>query len=377
MIGPMKPTSAEGLHFVSVVGARPQFVKASAVHDAIDRWQGSVPIRHSLIHTGQHYDAELSAVFFEELRLPIPAAHLHVGSGSHHHQIGETIQRLEQPLRALSPDLVMVYGDTDATAGAALATAHLNLPLVHVEAGLRSWDWSMPEERNRVLADHLSAVNFCPSDTSAANLTKEGLGDSFYVAGDVMLDVLELHRPTELEQGEPYAVASVHREDNVTDRSRLNGIMRGLEKVAEAFPVRLPLHPRTRDSIGNGVPESIQVCEPLPYEEMVNLVAGATLLITDSGGLQKEAYWLGIPCVTLRDRTEWPETVNAGWNVLVDANPELIAAAALTRRHLPPRPPIYGSPGASDRIVQYLSDWLASGGLPHPYRSRQSPGGGR
>lgn len=321
----------------SVVGTRPQFVKAGVVSRAL---RGTPGITEILIHTGQHYDYLMSRVFFEQLELPEPDYNLGVGSGSHGSQTARMLQALEEVLLEVRPDRVLVYGDTNSTLAGALAAAKLHIPVAHVEAGLRSFNRRMPEEVNRVLTDHVSDLLFAPTATAVENLRREGITEGVHLVGDVMYDVLVENLPRAAGSGvlqrmglSPggYAVATVHRAENVDHPTTLRSVLKGLECLAaSALPVVLPTHPRlTRRIEEFGLRSNhLRFVEPLPYLDMVWLVKNAALVLTDSGGLQKEACWLEVPCVTLRAETEWPETVQGGWNVLAGSDPDAVLAAA-------------------------------------------------
>lgn len=335
------------MRIVSVVGARPQFVKLAPIARVIlARRAGGQALEHLVVHTGQHYDAAMSEVFFGELELPEPAANLGVGSGSHAQQTARMLTSLEGFLIAQAPDAVIVYGDTNSTLAGALAATKLGLPTAHVEAGLRSFHRRMPEELNRLAADHLCDLLLAPTQAAVANLEHEGLGERTVLVGDVMLDAvlhnLELARGRSRIvddlglAGHDYAVATIHRASN-TEPQALALLLAGLEQVAQQLPVVLPMHPRTRAALhGVGMDRhaaaGLQIVEPLPYLDMLRLVDGAALVLTDSGGLQKEAFILGRPCVTLRDETEWVETLEAGANVLAGTDPDRICAAAAAWR---------------------------------------------
>ncbi|GIX49588.1 MAG: UDP-N-acetyl glucosamine 2-epimerase [Candidatus Tectimicrobiota bacterium] len=326
---------------VSIVGARPQFIKCAPVSRALRAVASEV-----LVHTGQHYDAAMSEVFFRDLELPPPAYHLGVGSGSHAYQTGEMLKRIEAVLLAERPDWVLVYGDTNSTLAGALAAAKLHLPVAHVEAGLRSFNRAMPEEINRVLTDHLACLLLCPTETAVANLAREGLTAGVHLVGDVMYDALWDHlevaerRSTILEQLglEPraYLVATVHRAENTDQPARLKALLVALERLAqEGYPVVFPVHPRTRQQLAalDWRPgPRLHLLSPLPYLDMLRLEAAAAVILTDSGGVQKEAYWLQVPCVTLREETEWVETVHTGWNVLVGTDVARIVEAVRAAR---------------------------------------------
>ena len=318
----------------TVVGARPQFVKAGPVSRAL----AARGIAETLIHTGQHYDPALSDVFFTQLQLRPPDHHLGVGSGPHGLQTARMLEAIEPVLLADPPAALIVYGDTNSTLAAALAAAKLAVPVAHVEAGLRSYNRSMPEELNRVVADHLSQLLFCPTHTAVANLAAEGITHGVHRTGDVMYDSV-LHNVALAEAAadplarlrlEPrgYYLATVHRAANTDDARRLRTLFDAL--AALDAPVVLPLHPRTAKAIRNAAIEpsgSLRLIEPAPYLDMLLLERGARAILTDSGGVQKEAYFFAVPCITLRAETEWVETVEAGWNVLADADPALLGTA--------------------------------------------------
>jgi UDP-GlcNAc3NAcA epimerase len=309
---------------LSVVGARPQFIKAAPVSRALAA-EGFTEI---LVHTGQHFDASMSDIFFEELSIPKPAYNLEVNSLGHGAMTGRMLEKLEDVMLRERPDLVLVYGDTNSTAAGALAAAKLHIPVAHVEAGLRSFNRRMPEEINRVLADHLSEVLLCPTRTAIDNLAAEGITKGVHAVGDVMFDTTlaaiaraeERSRILETLELAPgtYAVSTLHRAENTDDPERFAAVIAWLEKAALEQPVVMVVHPRTRkrmEALGTR-PERLRLVDPLGYLDMARLVHHATAVFTDSGGLQKEAYFHRVPCVTLRDETEWVETVEAGWNRL-------------------------------------------------------------
>jgi UDP-N-acetylglucosamine 2-epimerase len=349
------------VRIVSVVGARPQFIKAAPLLRALRASHTSL-----LVHTGQHYDANMSRVFFDELALPEPDHHLGVGSGRHGAQTGEMIARLETVFETEHADWVIVFGDTNSTLAGALAASKLYLPIAHVEAGLRSFNRAMPEEINRIVADALANLLLCPTETAVGNLQREGMVRGVHQVGDLMAESLadacgratSLSRVLQrLELAErQFVVATVHRAENTGERGRLEQIVRGLETARR--PVIFPVHPRTRAVLAD-IPLSpaspIRLIEPVGYLDMVRLLGTASVVATDSGGIQKEAYWLGTPCVTLRDQTEWVETVAAGWNTLVGADTAAIAYA-LAHVALPAsRPDFHQTPPPSQRIVELLS----------------------
>ena len=348
------------MKIVSIVGARPQFVKAAAVSRKLRAQHTEI-----LVHTGQHYDYEMSGIFFDGLEVPAPDVNLGVGSGAHGAQTAAMLRGIEEVLIAERPDWLLVYGDTNSTLAGAMAASKLLVPVAHVEAGLRSFNRRMPEEINRVVADHLSNLFLCPSDTAARNLAAEGISGDVHVVGDVMLDVLNwaveralsgppevLHR---LGLTRPFVLATVHRSENTDDRPRLARILRALDALDE--PIVFPVHPRTARAIEEldwHPKPHIQLIDPVGYVEMVTLTGSARLVLTDSGGLQKEAYWLGVPCLTLRDETEWVETVNAGWNALVGSDFGRIVHAARTFAPPGPRRALYGDGRAAERCIELL-----------------------
>lgn len=357
------------LKIATLVGARPNFIKAAAVSRAISAHNKGRrrKIREILIHTGQHYDYEMSAIFFKELCLPKPKHHLDIGSDSQGAQTGRMLQKIEPVLRRERPDIVLVYGDTNSTLAGALAAAKLNLPVAHVEAGLRSGKRSMPEELNRIMTDHISAFLFCPSESAVRNLAGEGLTQEVYQVGDVMQDILNTCRPrldkvnlpeAIRQVGGEYALATIHRAENTDDPARFRGILDGLRRVArKGLPVILPLHPRARKAARRKKLSlsGLHVIPPVSYLQMLALESRARVILTDSGGIQKEAYWLGIPCVTLRDETEWNETVDTGWNILAGADPDRIYSAVTINSARKGRPSLYGNGHAAEKIAARLS----------------------
>jgi UDP-GlcNAc3NAcA epimerase len=367
------------MRILTVVGARPQFVKAAPLSRAL-----RVAHEEILVHTGQHYDDNMSASFFRELELPEPDLNLEVGSGSHAAVTAEMLRRLEPVIVEHEPDGVIVHGDTTSTLAGALAAATVanadgRRPwLAHVEAGLRSFNRRMPEERNRVVADHLSDVLLAPTEAAMRHLTREGLAGRATLVGDVMVDAhawasarADDHVPPIAAGLDQFVLATLHRAENVDDPERLRRLIDGL---ALPLPVVFPAHPRTRaalDRAGPRVPANVIMVDPLSHLEMVALERRSVLVATDSGGLQKEAYLSGVPCVTLRSETEWVETVEAGWNRVVDDDPAALRAAladAEFMRRDRPRPPLFGDGAAADRIVAALELHHARVG---PQRQRQ------
>jgi UDP-N-acetylglucosamine 2-epimerase len=356
------------MHAVTIVGARPQFVKSSVVSRLL---RDDPETKETLVHTGQHYDRTMSDVFFDELELPEYDVNLAVGSGSHGRQTARMIEGIEQVLVDKKPDGVLLYGDTNSTLAGALAASKLGFPIAHVEAGLRSFDRRMPEEINRVVTDHLSALLFCPTERSVANLEHEGIREGVHRVGDVMFDVLQRLRPRIAERitalttlglkPKEYVVATLHRAENTDEPSRLETLIRGLEELSLLTVVVFPLHPRTRKAwtkeVGKPLPGGLLFIEPVPYLTMLALMQEATAVVTDSGGLQKESAWLGTPCITLREVTEWVETVETGWNVLVGTDPDRLLAAweELPRAEsLPNLDSMYGRGQAARKVINIL-----------------------
>ncbi len=349
------------MKILSVVGARPQFIKAAAVSRELRREH-----REILVHTGQHYDDNMSKVFFEELAIPVPDYNLGVGSGGHGAQTGLILTRIEETLIAEKPDWVLVYGDTNSTLAGALAAAKLNIGVAHVEAGLRSFNRTMPEEINRVLTDHLSRLLFCPSRPAADNLAREGIVEGVHIVGDVMMEALRstseragLHSKILERLGlkeRKFLLATIHRAENSDDKERLGRILAALDAIDET--VVFPVHPRTRgamESSGYSPAPNVRLIDPVGYLDMVRLEHSARMILTDSGGIQKEAYWLGVPCITFRDETEWVETVKAGWNIIVGADTEKIVYHVRNFSPPPSRPLLYGDGKATSRIINILS----------------------
>ena len=349
------------MRIVTVVGNRPQFIKAAAVSRLLREQADEL-----IVHTGQHYDDELSRVFFEELNVPAPDRELDAGGGTNTSQTARILAALEPVLAELSPSLVLVYGDTNSTLAGALAASQAGIPTGHVEAGMRSFDRSMPEELNRVLTDHASELLLCSTETAMRNLANEGVRGESHLVGDVMADVSLAFRDIAEERSQildqlgldpgSYLVVTAHRAGNVDRPERLEALVSLLEALPA--PVVLPMHPRTRERLmAAGLMDrldGIKVIPPLGYLDFMKLARHARAVLTDSGGVQKEAYILGVPCVTLRDTTEWVETVEAGWNTLVDLDPAA-ALAALERRPPEDRPELYGGGHAAERVCEVLA----------------------
>jgi UDP-GlcNAc3NAcA epimerase len=355
----------------TIVGARPQFIKAEAVSRVI-RNNHSGRIAEVLIHTGQHYDENLSRVFFEELDLPQPNYQLGIAGGLHGEMTGQMLAAIEQVLLAERPDWVLVYGDTNSTLAGALAAVKLNIPVAHVEAGLRSFNMRMPEEINRILTDRVSTLLFCPTPTGVKNLNAEGIVKGVYNVGDVMYDAALYYRDRatktsnildrlSLRPGK-FALATCHRAENTDDPIRLREICLGLSEVGSILPVVFPIHPRTRRLIAeNGLQHHllhITAVDPVPFFDMVALEQAARLILTDSGGVQKEAFFFGVPCITMRDETEWVETVDSGANRLAGANRDRIHAAACgflaQKIRIDALPHVYGTGKAGADVLTHL-----------------------
>jgi UDP-GlcNAc3NAcA epimerase len=356
---------------LTIIGARPQFIKAAPVTEAL------AGVAHEIIvHTGQHYDHVMSAVFFRELGLRAPDYNLGVGSGGHGEQTGEMLKRLEPVFIDEEPDLVLVYGDTNSTLAGAITAAKLHIPVAHVEAGLRSFNRAMPEEINRVLTDQLSALLFVPSEMSERQLRKEGINHGIHVTGDVMYDAILRYGPIASRVSkypgtlnlEPRAfyLCTIHSAENTDAREKLREIVDALNVLR--LPVVLPLHPRTKKKLEEfGIPigSNIRVVEPVGYIDMLQLLQSSAAALTDSGGLQKEAYYVGIPCITLRPETEWTETVEAGWNCLAGHGKAQIVKAVDAAKNPPRhRPELYGDGKAAMRIAGLLLDGIGHGSDP-------------
>lgn len=344
-----------------IVGARPQFIKAAPLWDALRAAPGVEPL---LVHSGQHFDENMSGVFFRELGLPEPHFNLAIHSGGHGQMTGRMLEAIEGCLQTTRPDALVVFGDTNTTLAGALAAAKLQIPVAHVEAGLRSWNRTMPEELNRVLVDHCSTWLFCPTEQARTNLAAEGITRGVHQVGDIMFDAvrrfgaLARERPIQtrfnLTPG-GYQVLTIHRAYNTENPEVLRGILAAVGELGT--PVVFPVHPRTRPLLERGVcvPANVILCEPLGYLDMLCLTSGARCVLTDSGGLQKEAYFLGVPCVTLRPETEWVETVAAGWNVLAGtASTDITSAVArvLAASRVPI--PCYGDGRSAEQLTSII-----------------------
>ncbi len=360
---------------VTVIGARPQFIKAATVSRLLRQTSKH---KEMIIHTGQHYDANMSQIFFDELEIPEVSYHLGIGSGSHGQQTGEMLAAIEQVLLEEKPDYLLIYGDTNSTLAGALAAAKLHIPIAHIEAGLRSYNRTMPEEINRILADQLSDILFTPTEQAVHNLKKEGYAQARIVeVGDVMYDAALFYAEKAAKSSHilhhlnhppgEYILATIHRAENTNDSNRLTTIFTSLQRISKTLPVVMPLHPRTRKLIEHYSPSllaksAMHIIEPVGFLDMVMLEKNAALIVTDSGGVQKEAFFYHIPCVTLRSETEWVETIQLGWNTLVnpqDANKihDQVIQTLGTRglgNHFP-----YGQGNAANLIVQHLNQGVS------------------
>jgi UDP-N-acetylglucosamine 2-epimerase len=353
------------MRVASVVGARPNFIKLAPVSRELRREFDEI-----IIHTGQHYDYEMDRVFFDQLEIPRPDYHLGVGSGSHGRQTAEMLSRIEECLLETRPDLVLVFGDTNSTLAGALAAVKLQMRVGHVEAGLRSFDKTMPEEINRVLADHCSHILLCPTSTAVANLRREGLTENVFLTGDVMVDaqkdcqiIADKRSRILAELGlRPggYCLATVHRAANTDDPHRLTSIAEAMKEIGD---VVFPCHPRTEKflrqlGLWEGLKERVTVIKPVGYLDMMVLEKNARKILTDSGGVQKEAYLLGVPCITLREETEWVETVEDGWNVLAGADKDRIVALAREFSPSGRQKEVFGHGNASFQAVRRIAELL-------------------
>jgi len=384
------------MKIVTIIGARPQFIKAASLSRAMQVFNEKSPSRHGhrkreieevLIHTGQHYDYLMDKVFFEELQLRRCDHHLGIGSGAHGKQTGMMLDRIEPILQKEKPDVVLVYGDTNSTLAGALAAAKMQIPVAHVEAGLRSYDRNMPEEINRLLTDHVSRFLFCPTDEAVENLSKEGIRNGkqdrwVKNVGDVMYDSILFY--AEIAEGQstilknlgllapdasrltPYYLATLHRAENTDNPERLKSILKALEEISKKYPVILPLHPRTKKMMEvHGLrPKSknVKLIEPVSYLNMLKLEKSAKAILTDSGGIQKEAYWLRVPCITLREVTEWGYTVEEGWNTVSGwKTAEIVRAVQrMPDQKKTKRRGDEGKQTASEKMVHLLFEYLGN-----------------
>lgn len=349
------------MKILTVIGARPQFIKAAAVSNVIRKEHNEI-----LVHTGQHYDENMSKVFFDELKIPKPDYNLEVGSGNHGKQTGTMLIKLEEIYLKEKPDLVLVYGDTNSTLAGALCASKLLIPVAHVEAGLRSFNMNMPEEQNRILTDHLSKLLFVPTTSALDNLKNEGIQNGVHNVGDVMFDAtLNFKRLAEeknsiikelkVTEGK-FILTTIHRAENTNDISRLKNIVEALNECGK--DVVLPLHPRTKKYItdyGLNFNDNIKVIDPVGYLEMINLEMNSEKIVTDSGGVQKEAFFMSKPCITMRDETEWVETVENGWNRIVGTDKNKILDSIVNFYPEKKQQNIFGDGNASEKILALLN----------------------
>lgn len=348
------------MKIVTVIGARPQFIKAAAVSNKLRQNNEEI-----LIHTGQHYDNNMSDIFFEELGIPKPNYNLSIGSGNHGFQTGKMLMDLEELYLKEKPDLILVYGDTNSTLAGALAASKLLIPIAHIEAGLRSFNMNMPEEQNRVLTDHISKYLFAPTDTAISNLKNENITSNVYNTGDVMFDAIKLFKEKALKTSSiltenditpnDYILSTIHRAENTNDINRLKNIISALNESEKN--IVLPLHPRTLKFIkdyGLNINNNIKIIEPVGYLDMINLESNSQKIVTDSGGVQKEAYFMEKPCITMRDETEWVETVENGWNVIVGSDKEKIKDAIVNFNPTGKQEMVFGLGNAADIISEKL-----------------------
>ena len=370
------------MRVVTIVGARPQFVKLAPVSRAMKDVSdsGKTSIEDVIVHTGQHYDAAMSDLFFEELAIPKPSIHLEIGSGSHGAQTGRMLEAIEKTLQKYEPDMVVVYGDTNSTAAGALAAAKLHIPITHIEAGLRSFNREMPEEVNRIVTDHISDLLLAPTETAMENLRAENLASRSFNTGDVMLDAVSYNSDLAEDRSDvldrlgvqpgAYGIATLHRPSN-TDDGSMDRLLETLSTVAKHhIPIVFPVHPRTaaileKSDGGWERPAELLMIEPVGYLDMLKLLRNARIALTDSGGLQKEALFLDTPCITLREETEWTETIEAGGNVLTGSDEGKIlgavqryladSAAGVTRADVPGTP--FGDGDAANKIVDRILEF--------------------
>ena len=354
------------MKIVTIIGARPQFIKSAAVSQAIIDYNQaghSTSVEEVIVHTGQHYDPNMSAIFFDEMHIPKPKYHLDINGLSHGAMTGQMLEAIEKVLLDEKPDWVMVYGDTNSTLAGALAASKLHIKVAHIEAGLRSFNMKMPEEINRILTDRVSSILFCPTESALDNLEKEGydqLGISIVKNGDVMLDASMMFsafaKAPQEKLPEKFCLATVHRAENTDDPERLKGIFKALAEIGKETAVVIPMHPRTKkylEKYNIELPSSIVVLNPVGYMEMLYLLKNCQVVLTDSGGLQKEAYFFKKYCLTLRDETEWVELIENGFNTLVGADYDKIIAGFETAKNITANfeKDLYGNGMASAKIV--------------------------
>lgn len=352
------------MKIVTVLGARPQFIKAATVSRALAKSK----ITERIVHTGQHFDENMSTIFFREMEIPQPHYNLEINSLNHGAMTGRMLEKVEEVMMSEKPDAVLVYGDTNSTLAGALAAAKLQIPVAHVEAGLRSFNMAMPEEINRILTDRVSKILFCPTSTAVKNLGREGFRkSSIELCGDVMFDALKFYQ-RKAEQssqvlvkenlaGKAYVLATLHRAENTDNVMRLEGVTSALNAIHQSMPVIVPLHPRTRDRLNKlRIKPLFTIVEPVGYFDMITLLSHCCIVLTDSGGLQKEAYLSGKFCITLRDETEWVELVKAGANILTGAHEKkILAAFRKYRSKVIKIKPLYGDGHAAEKIARRMA----------------------
>lgn len=350
------------MKIITIVGARPQFIKAAPVSKTLRTEHEEI-----IIHTGQHYDANMSDIFFNELKIPRPDYNLEIGSGSHGMMTGRMLEKLEEIYLKEKPDFVLVYGDTNSTLAGALAASKLLIPVIHIEAGLRSFNKAMPEEQNRILTDHISDLLLVPTEDAIKNLTNEGIKKGIHNVGDVMYDAVlmfkeiaksksGLLKELDVNSGE-YILTTIHRAENTNDINRLRNMIEALNESGEK--IILPLHPRTKKFIegyGLNFNENIKVIDPIGYLEMLMLEENSKMIVTDSGGVQKEAYFMGKPCITMRDETEWVETVACGWNVVVGTDKNKILDNIRNFKPTSMQQAIFGDGNAAQKILNIINE---------------------
>ncbi|KAA9041480.1 UDP-N-acetylglucosamine 2-epimerase (non-hydrolyzing) [Ginsengibacter hankyongi] len=352
------------MKILTIIGARPQFIKAAIVSHRIK--EDSTGIQEIILHTGQHYDSNMSQVFFEQMDLPKPHYNLEIGNLSHGAMTGRMLESIEEIIKKTMPQYVMVYGDTNSTLAGALAASKLHIPVIHVESGLRSFNMEMPEEINRILTDQISNVLFCPTDQAISNLKNEGFENKNWIKiiknGDVMFDAsiyfADYALPPSFNVPSKFVLATLHRAENTDDKNRLKEIVEAFNEINTQIPVIIPLHPRTKKLLDEfQIPVHFFTCEPLGYFQMLYMLKNASLVMTDSGGLQKEAFFFQKPCVTLRDQTEWVELIDSGYNILAKAAREDILfkySTMINKKFYFSHDSLYGDGKASEVIVNFL-----------------------
>jgi UDP-N-acetylglucosamine 2-epimerase len=355
------------MKITSIVGARPQFIKIKPIADEFKKVKG---VKHTLIHTGQHYDYQMSKIFFNELKIPRPDYNLDVGSHSHGKQTAIILERIEKVLLEEKPDLIIVYGDTNSTLAGALAAAKLNIPVAHIEAGLRSFRNDMPEEINRVLTDHISTLLFCPTRSAVKNLKREGIVNGVFFVGDVMLDVLRKQikkiRQTIIKQhkliSKEYILLTIHRQENTDNPKSLIQVLRALNEYSKK--IVFPVHPRTKDVLvkynGHCMNKfkNLFFIKPVSYADMLALESNAAMILTDSGGVQKEAYFLKVPCMTLRRETEWTETLNNSWNKTVGFEPKNIIRSLRLNKTPGAQKKFFGEGYSAKSVIRIITQYF-------------------